>query len=411
MPFTDTNLRALKKSNKKYRVSAGNALYVEVYPTGGKYFVWKYRFPPGVSGKQRFYQIGPYGNGDGQWTLKKAKVEQTRLDLLRKKGEDPRVIKSEGKRLVGKQADTPSLEKVATEFLERSKAKDKTKDDYRNMIWNQVLPVLGANIPVNRFEWSNGGRQKVLDLKKGIEARGSLNQSDKVLMVIRGVFSHAIDSGWMEPPNPAISSRQSKSAHKPTKNPTLNWDQMPTFLADVEKNEANGSDVVITALKMTLMTFLRVGSLVPMRWEELDEEKDIWIVPGNRMKNAQDHIVPLTKPLKELLEKLHQVNGHEEYAFWSPRQGKLPHMNPSSINQLLIHLGYKGMLTAHGIRAIPLTVGQEVLGFSHEVIQRQMAHVVGDKVRQAYDRSEFLDERRKFMVAWCDALIEQGLVI
>ena len=129
------------------------------------------------------------------------------------------------------------MEKVATEFLERSKAKDKTKDDYRNMIWNQVLPVLGANIPVNRFEWSNGGRQKVLDLKKGIEARGSLNQSDKVLMVIRGVFAHAIDCGWMEPPNPAIGSRQSKSAHKPTKTPTLSWDQMPAFLADIEKNE------------------------------------------------------------------------------------------------------------------------------------------------------------------------------
>jgi len=68
------------------------------------------------------------------------------------------------------------------------------------------------------------------------------------------------------------------------------------------------------------------------------------------------------------------------------------------------------MLTAHAIRAIPLTVGQEVLGFESEIIQRQMAHIVGDKVRQAYDRSKFFEERRAFMVAWCDALTSQGLV-
>ncbi len=107
MPFTDTDLRSLKPATKKYRVSVGNALYVEVYPTGGKYFVWKYRFPPAISGKQRFYQIGPYGKGSGQWTLKKAREERERLDVLRKQGEDPRVIKSEEKRVVGKQADPP----------------------------------------------------------------------------------------------------------------------------------------------------------------------------------------------------------------------------------------------------------------------------------------------------------------
>ncbi len=46
-----------------------------------------------------------------------------------------------------------------------------------------------------------------------------------------------------------------------------------------------------------------------------------------------------------------------------------------------------------------------------EVIQRQMAHVVGDKVRQTYDYSALLDELRKFTVDWCDALLSQELII
>ena len=85
-------------------------------------------------------------------------------------------------------------------------------------------------------------------------------------------------------------------------------------------------------------------------------------------------------------------------------------MNPSSINAHLIKLGYKGILVGHGVRAIPLTAGQEVLGFAPEVIQRQMAHSIGDKVRQAYDRSKMMEERKAFMVAWCDALSDQGLI-
>ncbi len=74
-------------------------------------------------------------------------------------------------------------------------------------------------------------------------------------------------------------------------------------------------------------------------------------------------------------------------------------------------MGFKSVQTAHGLRRTALTVGQDVLGFSAETIQRQMAHAIGDKVRQTYDDSTLLDERRKFMVAWSDALLSQGLIV
>ena len=104
----------------------------------------------------------------------------------------------------------PTLEKVAEEFLTNSRNRASTVKDYRNMLFNQVLPVLGHQSPVNRFEWSNGGRQKVLDLKRNIQARGSLYQSDKCLMVMRSMFGYAIDMGWMAEPNPAIGSKYAK---------------------------------------------------------------------------------------------------------------------------------------------------------------------------------------------------------
>ena len=108
---------------------------------------------------------------------------------------------------------------------------------------------------------------------------------------------------------------------------------------------------------------------------------------------------------------MRRVNGDGEFVFHSPRSRSLAHINPYSINQHFIRMGYKGVQTAHGLRRTALTAGQDVLGMSAEVIQRQMAHAVGDKVRQTYDDSSLLDERRKFMVAWCDALLERGLKV
>ena len=144
------------------------------------------------------------------------------------------------------------------------------------MLFNQVLPVLGHQSPVNRFEWSNGGRQKVLDLKKGVEARGSLYQSDKCLMVMRSMFEHAIDCGWMQPPNPALGSKGANSSHVAKHNPTLEWHEVPKLLEDLESKSKLSSFVVQLAVKMTLLTFLRVGSLAPTKWDEFDFKKGVW---------------------------------------------------------------------------------------------------------------------------------------
>ena len=105
----------------------------------------------------------------------------------------------------------------------------------------------------------------------------------------------------------------------PRPHPTLRWEQLPQFFQELEQNDANGSLVTLCAVKVLFMTFLRVGSLVPMRWEELDYQQDLWTIPAARMKSGRDHVVPLTDPLKEVIETLRRVNGGGEYAFTSPR--------------------------------------------------------------------------------------------
>ncbi len=138
--------------------------------------------------------------------------------------------------------------------------------------------------------------------------------------------------------NPALGTKGTKSKHKPTIHPTLRWEQLPAFFQALEQNHANGSYITICAVKVLFMTFLRVGSMTPMRGSELDYDQDLWIIPAERMKSGKKHIVPLTAPLKELLESLRKIYGDAEFVFPSPRSRGEGYLNPYSINQHFIHL-------------------------------------------------------------------------
>ena len=421
MPLSDSQVKALKAGPRKQNVSVGDSLLLVIESEtrgGGKSFEGRLRFPPGRQGKQIPVRIGVYGKGVGKWSLREAREEWDRIrSWSRENNRDPRELKKEEQQDQVQQSSGPTFAEACDSYLRSAKTKASLKE-YPNLLNNQVIPRLGADTPVEHLSWDHKGpggkkgRERVMEVFRSKVAEGKAPQAEKLLMVMRLVFDHAIDQGWMDrDQNPALGTKGTKTRHKATPHPTLPWDQLPQFFVDLEKNEPNGSLLVLSAAKVSLMTFLRVGSLVPMRWEELDESADLWVIPGKRMKTGHEHLVPLTDPLKELLDSLRKFTGDEEFVFASPWSRGTPHINPSSINQHFIRMGYKGVQTAHGLRRTALTAGQDVLGFSAEIIQRQMAHAVGDKVRQAYDDSALLDERRKFMTAWCDALLSQGLKV
>lgn len=422
MRLTETEVRALPGKLRRYSRSVGDSLYVLVEPvkgSGGKSFVGKMR----SNGKQIDVRIGVFGKGPGQWTLKAARDEWFRLrSWYRETGRDPRELQKDEKRQLVKQSSDRTLNELVDSYLIACKTKYKQSEttikDKKNKLSNEIIPALGGSTPVSRLGWdekSKGrtGREAVFEITDSIEKRGSLNQARKVLGVMRHLFDYAIERGWMERgQNPAVQARSVGAGHEVQHNPCLSWDELPQLLDDLNRNKGNGSQVVLAAIKLDLMTFLRVGSLVPMRWDEVDYAANLWTVPGSRMKSGKNHWVPLTDPIKDLLAHLRKINGEQEYVFWSPRGRSKPHIDESALNQhLKVRLGYGGRQTAHGLRSLPLTAGQEVLKFSAEVIQRQMDHAVGDKVRQAYDKSQLLDERWQFMRAWCDALLDQGLEV
>jgi integrase len=149
------------------------------------------------------------------------------------------------------------------------------------------------------------------------------------------------------------------------------------------------------------LTFVRTSELIGAQWSEIDRKQGLWIIPAERMKMRTEHVVPLSRQALVLFEELEQLAVRSCFVLSGRNPGK-----PVSNNTMLFalyRLGYKGKMTGHGFRAVASTFLNEA-GFRSDVIERQLAHCERNSVRGAYNRAEYLVERKDMMQAWADHL-------
>lgn len=428
MPLSDSEIRAFPVTDKRQKKSCGDSLFLIVEPInkgGGKSFVGRVRFPPGRANPVVDVRIGVYGKGTGKWSLKQARDEWNAIRAWsQENGKDPRQRKKEQQVLLTQQSKSPTFEQACESYLsDWTNASEQGKREYRNLLWNQVLPVFGVKTPIKHLVWDyehpsgKTSREWFTEYLRTIR-RKAPTSAIKQQMVLKGVFDHSCNEGWIKdhehPLLRSVFSPKGRASHKVQHHPYPFWDKLPEFFEVFERNEPNGQFSTLGACLLTFMTGLRVGAISGMRWDEIVWVENLWKVPASRMKTWDDgeknHLVPLTEPMKDLLKDMEKVNGETEFVFASPRTMSR-HINPSSINNHFIDLGYKGDFVGHGVRTTVLTYGQEVLGFDEKVIRLQQGWKVKDRIQGIYDRHDFMEERIKFIVAWSDALLGQGMKV
>jgi integrase len=164
-----------------------------------------------------------------------------------------------------------------------------------------------------------------------------------------------------------------------------------------------GSFVVRCALRLAPLVFVRPGELRKSECSEFDLDNATWRIPAARMKMRTEHIVPLSSQAIEILRELRPLTGASRYVFPSARTSGRP-MSENAITAALRRMGFgPEEMTAHGFRTLASTLLNE-LGWSRDAIERQLAHAERDSVRDAYNRAEYLVERRRMMQAWADYL-------
>ncbi len=140
-------------------------------------------------------------------------------------------------------------------------------------------------------------------------------------------------------------------------------------------------------------------------WSFIDWEKSQWIIPAEVMKMKRDHVIPFPKQVKELLLQLKPLTGHQKYLFPASRTPNKP-MNSETVNKAIRRIDngkYVGRMVSHGFRGMASTILNENK-FRYDVIEKQLAHVERNQVRNAYNHADYLEERTEMLQWYADYL-------
>ncbi|CAH6002857.1 Prophage integrase IntA [Citrobacter freundii] len=191
-----------------------------------------------------------------------------------------------------------------------------------------------------------------------------------------------------------------KAFEKPQKKnmPSIRPDQLPQLMQTMRTASISLSTRCL--FMWQLLTITRPAEAAEARWEEVDMEAREWKIPAARMKMNREHTVPLSDEAIAVLETMKAVSGNREFIFPSRIKTNQP-MNSQTVNASLKRAGFSGVLVSHGLRSIASTALNEQ-NFPADVIEAALAHVDKNEVRRAYNRSDYLEQRRPMMQWWAD---------
>ena len=398
MALTDTFVRQVKPTGKptgdKHTDAGGMYLLVKA---AGKYWRMDYAH----SGKRKTLALGVYP------AVSRAKARQRRdkaRELLAE-GIDPSAAKR-AEKLATTIAAANTFEAVAREFhathssgwSPRYAARwiERMEKDLFPYIGKMTLPSITAPI--------------LLDALRKVEKRGANETAHTLRQTAGQVFRYGVQTGRGE--RGPVSDLH--GALKP-----IVVKHMAAVLEPVKAGELlraidgyTGQPMTKAALALSALLFQRPGNIRQMQWAWIDFDKAMLTIPSQDMKrrlhqkiNGRPHLVPLAPQALAYLKELQPLTGHGRYVFPSLRTGERP-MSDNTVNAALRRMGFASEeMSAHGFRAMARTLMIErIHGISADVIEAQLAHGKSGPLGAAYDRADYMDQRRKMMNEWADYL-------
>lgn len=380
--LTDAACKRAQPGPKAQKMYDGLGLYLWVSPKGAK--VWRYGYRRPSDGKQQTLTIGPYPLVS--LAEARAKRDEARKTLLA--GDDP----AAPKRAASRRGKT--LDEAAAEYW--SNRKDIT-DGYRANVTRAIemhlSPALGSR-PIGSLT-----RDDLMQAFAVMNAAGLYSYVRKTRTWVAQVFDWAVEHGHART-NPAREIRPDKAFGKRRvqHHAALPLSEVGEFLRRLALEPPILS---VLGCELLLLTWVRTTELRAMRWSELDG--DLWRIPAARMKRGRDHLVPLSRQARVVLDQL-RARQVSEFVFPNDRRPKDRPMSENSILYLIGRMGYGGRLTGHGFRSMASTWANEAGRYRPDAIERQLAHAPDDETRATYNHAEYLAERRVMLQDWANWL-------
>jgi integrase len=396
MPLTDVEIRKSAPREKKYRLADGGGMYLEVQPSGSRYWRLKYRF----AGKEKLLALGVYPTV----TLKEAREKREAAKKKLSNGIDPGEARQAEKRTLLANAEN-SFEAIAREWHTKFSKDLSDSHAARNLrrLEVHVFPHIGPRAVMDVEP------PHVLAVLQRIEKKGTIETAHRIRSIVGQVMRYAVATGRARrDPTPDLRGAIPPAAVKHHAAVTD-----PRELGDFLRTIAGytGSSTVTAALRLSPLVFQRPGELRLAEWTEFNFDERLWTVPSDRMKRRKagkeygpDHLVPLSRQAISILQEQKLLSGKGRYVFPSVR-GHIRPMSDGTLGAAMRLMGIDSeTATPHGWRATARTLAVEKLRIPAEIVEMQLSHEVRDTHGRAYNRTQWIDERHDLMQRWADYL-------
>ncbi|UQP97311.1 integrase arm-type DNA-binding domain-containing protein [Xanthomonas arboricola pv. juglandis] len=414
MVLSDMAVRRAKATGKAYDLYDTQGLYLAVTANGGKSWHFRYYW---LNQRKRM-SFGTYP----EVSLLEARALRDEARALVAKGINPRVHRKQ-KRSVAKLAGENTFEAVYKKWfahreLSLKKGRQCTASVLPRIFEKDVLPLLGKR---TIYEIK---RPDLLEVIARIERRKALSVAEKVRTWFNQLFRYALVAVPGLEQNPASDLDVVAVPLPPVNhNPFLRMAELPKLLQRLRKYR--GRLRTQLGLRLLFLTGVRTGELRLATPDQFHLDQGLWIIPPEVVKQLQmdmrrkrqqakdipPYIVPLSvqaiEIVRHMLSEFKPAQRHLFRGDWDVKG----QMSENTLNTALKRMGYRDLLTGHGIRATMSTALNE-FGYPKAWVDAQLSHVDPNKVSATYNHAEYVEQRRRMMQDWADRLdlFEQNLV-
>ncbi|MDQ7032371.1 MAG: tyrosine-type recombinase/integrase [Desulfonauticus sp.] len=374
--LTNVKIKNTKPKEKPYKIFDSYGLYLEIRPSGKK--IWRIKI------KNRTITLGEYP------LISLLEARKQTLEIKTKIRQDGIIVKR--------------FKEVAIEFLQikRQEWKESHFVGQKAKLENYVFDIIGQKrIDEITKQDVNLVLENVLKRNLSPKPGPKIELRRKIFFLIQQILRYAVNKDYtkynicnnidIQEILPRVEPKHIKAITDEKK-----FKDMVKALFELE----GVYPTVHLALKFLILTGLRSGNVRNLQWSWLDKKNNIFAIPANYMKTKKDFRLPLTKNTLSILQQAEKIK-KSQYVFYSPSHPSRP-LSESVFIVLLKRLGVFNH-QPHGFRSSFSTLcylKQPEHGFGAEVIETQLAHVIGTKVTRAYMRSDFLEERRQLLEWW-----------
>lgn len=396
--ITDTKARNIKPGDAP--IPHGGITGLTLHPSSSKgHGKWVLRFVSPVTGKRRNAGLGSYPSISIAEVGKRASTMREAIS----QGNDPLEEKAKPVEAVQQALTFKEAAEMLHNDLLPGWKNDKHGQQWINTLTTYVFPTLGSK-PLREIQPNDIAEVlKPIWLTKA-ETASRVKQRLHAVMTWGWAHGHCASNPvdvvtYLLPQQPGKSIR---TQH----HPAMPWRDIPDFVADSLRS--NGQfDVTRLLLEFVILTACRSGEARGMTWDEIDFDKEVWVIPAQRMKAKIVHRIPLSRRAIEILNKQKEtplLNDTGETSLVFPSMRDQVELSDMALTSLLRRIKAASdtpgrIATAHGFRSSFRDWCSE-MGVSRDLAERSLAHTIKDKVEAAYHRTDLLEQRREVMIAW-----------